>query len=587
MLQAMLPVSLAPLPVVTPALLLLLMLLLTPTGAAQDGTRPRGRQPAAAPAPATVALRGKIQGHRPGSAPILVHCFAHPAPRDGEQPGRLSKHDFYHRQPDLVVLADDATFEIDDLVPGHYSLVAFQDLDLDGRISYRPPEPLGWYTSKPAGFIEPLAVSATTGAITIALRSITPFPDTLVLEGFNGALRHRDGIATVRLWGSAVERGRAHGALLGRQILDFFEFYILEDKFASAARYQSTFYRFLEQNFAYPTAFLTEVDAVLAGMRATGLELRIASLDREFDRTDLCAINAYIESRAMRSSCTQFAFWGRQTATTDVAGGLIAGRNMDGEIDLRKATVAHFVVFAIDQQDASRKRFLNLMWPGFVGTITGINEDGLYSMENAGGSGPGPVEDSLVPISWTQRFILENVNSTVSPQAVENIIDAHRGSGGGSCGPGCIILFATPYRGQPAPAFVYEGDRFGGRMRLPTEVRPNAATQIMASNHFRSYGVATRESSKVFGHTASFSSRWRYEAGSSLVEAWTRRDHRIGTAEMVRLLQTVAHGSTEHSIIFRANQMTLDIAVDDLAPDLWDAPFHRFRSFRFADFFAE
>ena len=99
------------------------------------------------------------------------------------------------------------------------------------------------------------------------------------------------------------------------------------------------------------------------------------------------------------------------------------------------------------------------------------------------------------------------------------------------------------------------------------------------------YGVRPDRPGRSFGRQPSFSSRWRYEAGKSLVEAWTRRQRPIGTPEMVRLLQTVAHGTTEHSIVFRANQRTIAIAVDDLAPDLWDAPFHGFKTFAFADFF--
>jgi hypothetical protein len=40
---------------------------------------------------------------------------------------------------------------------------------------------------------------------------------------------------------------------------------------------------------------------------------------------------------------------------------------------------------------------------------------------------------------------------------------------------------------------------------------------------------------------------------------------RLGTAEIRRLLQSVAHGTTGYSVIFRANDMSIDVAVDDLA----------------------
>jgi hypothetical protein len=54
---------------------------------------------------------------------------------------------------------------------------------------------------------------------------------------------------------------------------------------------------------------------------------------------------------------------------------------------------------------------------------------------------------------------------------------------------------------------------------------------------------------------------------------------------MRRLLQSVAHGTTEYSVIFRANEMMVDVAVDDLATDLWDAPYQRWATFHFEDLF--
>ncbi len=56
-------------------------------------------------------------------------------------------------------------------------------------------------------------------------------------------------------------------------------------------------------------------------------------------------------------------------------------------------------------------------------------------------------------------------------------------------------------------------------------------------------------------------------------------------AEMRRLLQSAAHGTTEYAVIFRANEMTLDVAVDNLAADLWDAPFQRWATFTFDELF--
>jgi hypothetical protein len=227
------------------------------------------------------------------------------------------------------------------------------------------------------------------------------------------------------------------------------------------------------------------------------------------------------------------------------------------------------------------------MWPGFVGTISGINEEGLYSMENAGGTGPGPVVDGLTPCSWVQRFILESAGKESTPESVGEMIGRFRSAGGGAFGAGSIILWAVPYEGQPAPpAFVSEGDRFGTAIRLPTEVAPACPYDIMATNHHLVYGVDPDRPGLYFGKEPSFSSRWRYETGMNTLEAWTRQRKPLGTTEMRRLLQSVAHGTTEYSVIFRANEMSLDVAVDDLAADLWDAPYQSWVTYELEELFA-
>lgn len=535
------------------------------------------------------ALQGIVQGALPGEAAVWVRAYRLQQ-LQAERPKRLSKFEFYHRKPDAQVRAAKGRFAFEGLATGAYALVAFQDLDGNGQLDYAPPEPLGWYAAASGGWLDPVEVGKLKAPVTIRLRRTTPFPTARKTRSEatgDGELGRLQGLTVLRLRGTPRQRGLAHGYLIAQQILEFFEFYVLEDKFKSAALYERTFARFLETNFRYPKDYLEEVDAVLEGMQRSGVKLHVPWLGRDFSRTDLLAINAYIETRAMRSSCTQFAVWGAQTKGSDVDGGTIAARNMDGEIDLRKVTVSHFLAIAVDQRDESKQRYINLMWPGFVGTITGVNEAGFYAMENAGGTGPGPVVDQLVPISWTQRLTLEHCGAEATPKQVEAILDASKSSGGGSCGPGCIILFATPYRGQTAPAFVYEGDRFGGAMRLPGEVRPLGPQHIMASNHHRKYGVKAADPGKYFGRTPSFSSRWRYEAGMHLLESWTRQGRPVGTAEMKRLLQTVAHGTTEHSIIFDCNRMLLHVAVDDLKADMWDAPYQPFKQIHFEAFFSK
>jgi len=259
---------------------------------------------------------------------------------------------------------------------------------------------------------------------------------------------------------------------------------------------------------------------------------------------------------------------------------------MDGECDVRKVTVSHFLLFAVDPAEPGYKRWFSAMWPGFVGTISGINEEGLYSMENAGGTGPGPVVGNIVPCSWVQRYILEREGSKATYEKVLKRMEQFRCEGGGVTAPGSIILWAVPFHNQEAPAFVYEGDRFGGAMRIPAQVRPIHPHNITASNHHKVYGYNPDQPGLSFGKSVSFSSRWRYETGMNELEAWSRTGKTLGLPEAKRLLQIVSHGSTEYSVIFLANQMKILVAVDDLKTDMWDAPYLSWREYQFEELFA-
>lgn len=578
-------------------------------------------------------LEGRIHYTGPEAGPIIIQLYG---PGDGGwTTGRVSKADVLGgREPDRsVLLPGPGAYRFDGLSEGRYSVVAFMDLDGDQVLDFGPPEPLGWYASEVGGWIDPVELPAGgRNDVDLTLRTPTPFPRGDRETG-NGALRWMKGRPVLQLQGTPAERGYAHGFLVGPQVLDFFEFYVLEDSWRSADRYEAEFVPFLQTHFDYHPDYLAEADALLQGMKDSGMDLRVEWLDRDFRRVDLLAINAYIERRAARPSpaapgspvsglsvrswpilgrfvsssptvpgpavdpslsariprdgpaCSQFAYWGQATEGTDLGGGLIAGRNMDGEVDLRKVTVSHFLLFAVDPSEEGRYRWISTMWPGFIGTISGINEAGLYSMENAGGTGPGPVVDGLTPCTWTQREILETAGRESTPKSISEAMAGFRSRGGGSFGAGSVILWAVPYEGQAAPAFVAEGDRFGTAIREPADVAPASPWNVMATNHYLSYGVEPGRPGLYFGKEPSFSSRWRYEAGMNTLEAWTRQEKPLGTEEMRRLLQSVAHGTTEYSVIFRANEMTVDVAVDDLATDLWDAPYQEWVTFHFEELF--
>lgn len=515
----------------------------------------------------TPALRGSIQLERPATGTRRLDLWR--LQQRGGRVEAIGKMELFERMPDRTVdAAADGSFAID-LPAGSYAAFAYVDVDGDGHWTPSVPEP--------CAFTQRIEVGPE---LQLTVRAPQPLPRA-EREVEHGALRWLHGLPVVQLCGDAAQRGRAHGLLLAAQIVDFFRFYVLEDRLGGAAAYAG-FEAFLHTKFAWPEPMLRELDAVLAGMQQSGADLHLPELGRDFARTELLAINAYIETRAMRSSCTQFACWGERTAGTDVAGGTIAGRNMDGEIDLRRVTVSHFVLFAVTP--SGQKRYVSMMWPGFVGTLSGFNEDGVHCMENAGGTGKGPVVERLQPISWTMREALATFGADATPQAFEQLLAAHGNAAGGACGPGCIIVLALPHAAK-TPAWVLEGDRFGHATRLPGAAPPRLDDALLASNHGLVYGADPQRPGLSFGRDAGLSSRWRYEAGRARLEAWSRTGRKVGTAEMRELLQTVAHGSTEHSIITRPDAREFEVAVASMQCEPWDAPYRAWTRFSFAELF--
>lgn len=72
-------------------------------------------------------------------------------------------------------------------------------------------------------------------------------------------------------------------------------------------------------------------------------------------------------------------------------------------------------------------------------------------------------------------------------------------------------------------------------------------------------------------------------------EAWDRAEKKMGTPEMVRLVQTVAQ-NTEHVVILRirggSTEIEMDVANSHILPHrLWDAPFQNYDTVLFRNCF--
>jgi len=487
----------------------------------------------------------------------------------------------------------------------------------------------GWYKSDPCGWLGSFRADASFAKqLVIDLTGVRPFrTSNSNIKSKNGAVNGRlqikKGIPVLELWGTPEERGYAHGYLIAEQILDFFAYFILEGTAASCHVYENKWIPMFEQSvaggsdtaYSFEPELLTEARSVISGMRDSGVNLYVPLLNRELNVLDILAINSYIELEFLKRdiedstakdqepqvACTQFAFWNTQTMNVPgVYGNTVAGRNMDGELDFRRSTVTNFMVFAVSPKNG--KKYASMMWPGFLGTLSGVNEDGQYLIMNYGvSSNEKPEWDQVVPVNWIVRQLLAYPSVPIEKANAQSTlahIQQFNAKTGGPCITGCVLFFAKPYvnGSSDSPAYVYEGDYKSGLMRLPTQADPTYINDaILASNHYHKYGVDPKVGPHYnFGRLMYFDTLVRYQAGSYKVKSYDDVLYLKGNVNEVlveQVLQSVAHGTTEHSIVVKnsGKDKWIYIAVarhQDMNVG-WDAPYLEWQPFQFEDFFSQ
>lgn len=423
-----------------------------------------------------------------------------------------------------------------------------------------------------------------------------------------GVLKPLGNAHLLQLFGSPYEKGLAHGYLLADQIIDWLYFYQIQTNMKGNTTYYERYASWLKENQHVPDDYAEEANGLFEGMKKSGRPLFIDILGRDFVLNDIYVLNTYLEgtpaSGALYSwerpdpttlshkkpttsstfpACTQFVAWGDMTGD----GGTLAGRNMDGEIDPWYVTVSHLIVFA-HSATGRQKRFVSVMWPGHIGSLSTMNEDGLSIMLNCGSLGPGDLATNITAIEYTIRHLASTYSSKeATPSNIWASLQAFQCSTGGYSAAGSVLVFSRPshFDGQlnPDPAFVAEIDRYGGLVRrFDSNFGPEYGNiqMVAESNHFLQYGVDfsledTEDFTNPkfnFGQENGFSSRWRLQAVKSGLESLNRTSLYSTTTSsagssnlpknppplvglgpeygVAKILRYAAHGQTEHSIGF-------------------------------------
>jgi len=523
-----------------------------------------------------------------------------------------------------------SSFRFDNLPINSFYIVIGQVVSGSSRTSFN-----GWYRQYDSGYFSPIELTNQKNSFdaSFVVEGITPYPKEK--QHNNGHFRYVKGLPVLSLHGDEKEKGYAHGLLMAQHILDFFRFYVLEGFIESAQNYLNIHVPIMNSNaFSYDKEFMEAIEGVYSGMLDSGINLFVTELKRKFLPVDLIAINAYIELEYVTShgvpnipsmdqsllsklnklskqtkrrsdkphvACTQFAVWGQFTSKNcpnNQNANLISARNMDGEVDMRRVTVHSILITSVTPRNPSHKKYISVMWPGFVGTLSAVNEDGVYAMMNYGVNQPNTTWSQGTIMSWVFRDIMLYTSAnTATPKNVQDLIETRRSKTGGVCLTGCILFITRRNYNislSTSPAMVYEADWRSGMMRLPGQAFPRTAMEALgASNHNHLYGVESGDRSATFnfGSRNGFSSEWRYQVGANLIDLWYRTSSINSyecNSQMREILKRAAGGFTEHSIIFRPlnnGRIEIDIAVAEPSFTGWDASNMQYTTFDFQELF--
>lgn len=510
------------------------------------------------------------------------------------------------------------TYRITGLDPGTYFLYAWADTKDNGWIDHQDyQDPTGWYQTP-----EHLSLTSFTirpdeerGNINISLISPASYEagevNVASAEGGGRLTRIRDRWI-LQLWGTPEARAYAMGYLCGPQIRDWIDYVLIESFMVTPSQYEELAIPFITTHMAEANpGYMAQIDALVRGMKEAGVDLRLRSLDRDLTRYDVLAENAYPfmlyyriygliggdlgdaaltgdDAGIIPSLCSSTIAWGNRTMNDELRGGVIHGKNMDGENDLRKVTVNSLLVVAsTPAADEGDRRVVGFDWPGFIGTFNGMNEDGLVLVPHSSPSIPDWNATDLLPYTF---LYMETLRNEESVDGAWQFWIEHAGTRTGGHNAGV----SAPYlNGTGSVPVCFEADSYGGLERMPGYLPPSDRFSLLITNNFFEYeGTYPPAVEKVQGyHAAIEPENYRYRDMLALLNRYATENRTIGTPEVIAMLQAAStslqyHGTTEYSFIAYPDKGLFAIATEDLQRHILDAPFSDFTCYEFEEVFA-
>lgn len=401
-----------------------------------------------------------------------------------------------------------------------------------------------WSLSSPSLQLRSLAATLVPFVLTAVLASAQD-PATKQAEATCGAVVEHNGIRVLHTWGTPSQRGFAHGLLLGNDVA-----LAMKDEFAARFSKQPNLLRFarsaLARMIAYPEPVAQELEGLYAGLVQSGADRSMPSLQRDFDFEDVKVANALDVFGLM--GCSGFTVHGDCVE----GGGVLTGRNFDWPYTGRHLIDATIVLV---QHGEGGKAVASVTWPGYVGAVTGINQDGVAAFLHVGS---GKVTMTPQPESWptaiASRAILEEARGDDAKATFAAAVQKLEYT---SPPAGFLTRIVMPKAAaSESPSGLFETDS-----RKP--VRALRGDLCVVTNHFQG---------RKDGEKASADSQQRHEqVTTSLHGCLSGGDHKVSVAEGWQALRLVQRGSrsfgTLHSLVFRNEPWVFELRLATVGDD--------------------
>jgi Acyl-coenzyme A:6-aminopenicillanic acid acyl-transferase len=371
-----------------------------------------------------------------------------------------------------------------------------------------------------------------------------------------GTLTVEKGVRVLKLRGTPREMGYAHGFLLASEIVEGFEGYVVFSPVVGGPKnYESR----IVPKVRAQMVFLPEHEAELAGMlegieAALGDKSRVPSLDRAMQLIDLKVLNTYGDW--YQFACSSFSAWGKLTPD----GETITARNFDFFPSplLEKGQL----LIAYAPSDPARRRWINVGFPGVLGVISGMNEDGVGLFVHDVRRRPGAEHETGVNARLlVLRHAVETTGANGAPDAVWKKLRALTTSMGNN------VHVTSPFDKKRPPAGIIEYDGVeeqseGADFRAPGD----GSSTVFCTNHYRKRS----EPSSCRRYTKMAALLGETEAQGAKIDAAKAR------SIMGSIVQNALFSRTIHTVIFFPAARRFDVMLGKdgkVAPAFEPVPF--------------